>query len=86
MDFKKHCLCEFGEYVESRGDYVVANDMTPGTHEKIALGPSGNLQGTHKVFCLETGIVLKRRVNTVVPMPDRVIEKINQWGERTKRE
>ena len=70
MDFKKHCLCEFGEYVESRGDYVVKNYMTPRTHEAIALGPSGNLQVTQKVFCLKTWLVLKRRVNTLVPMPD----------------
>ena len=86
MDFKKHFLCEFGEYVESRGYYVVTNNMTPRTHGSISLEPSGNLQGTHKVSCLETGQVLKQRVDTVVPMPYRVIKKANQWGERTKGE
>ena len=70
MDFKKHCLCELGEYVKSRGDYVGRKGMKPRTHEAISLGPSGNLQVTHRVFCIETGIVLKRQVYTVVPMPD----------------
>ena len=86
MDFKKHCICEFGKYVESWGNYVVKNDMTPRTHEAIAQGTSGIPQGTNILFCLETGIVLKRRINTVVPMLYRVIKKTNQWGERKKRE
>ena len=86
MDFKKHCLREFGKYVKSRGDFVVTNNMTPRKYEAIALVTSGNLQETHKVFCLETGLVLNQRVNTVVPMPYLVINKMNQWGERTKRE
>ena len=50
MDFKKHCICEFGKYLESRGYYVLANYMTPRTHEEIALGTSDNLHGIHKVF------------------------------------
>ena len=69
MDFKKNYQCELGKYVKSRGDYVVTDNMTPRKHESIDLGPSGNLQGTHKVFCLKTGLVLKLRINTVVPMP-----------------
>ena len=58
--------------------------MTPRTHEEISLGPSGNLQGIHEVFWLEKGIVLKQRVNTVVPMHDQVTKKMNHWGDREK--
>ena len=85
MDFKKHCLCEFSKYVEFNGEYVVTSDMTPRIHEAIVLGPVGNLQATQKVFCLETGLVLKRRVNMILSMPNRVTKKMNQWGERTNR-
>ena len=60
--------------------------MTPRKYEAIALVTSGNLQETHKVFCLETGLVLNQRVNTVVPMPYQVVNKTNQWGDGTKRE
>ena len=77
MVFKKDFLCEFGKYVKSRGDYEVTNDVTPRTHEAISLGTSGNLQGTHKILCLETGLVLKQQVDTVLIMLDQVIKKIN---------
>ena len=63
---------------------MATNYMPPRTHEAIALGPFGNLQGTHKVFCLEIGLVLKQQVNAVVIIPDRVINKMNQWGEKKK--
>ena len=68
MDFKKNCLCEFGKYVEFRGDDMVTNNIKPRTHGEISLGPSGNVQEAHKVLCLETGLVIKRHVNTVVPV------------------
>ena len=80
MEFKNHCICEFGEYVKSRGDYVVTRNMTPRTHEAISLGTSGNLQVIHKVFCIKTGLVLNRHLNKVVPMPYLVIKKMNQCG------
>ena len=85
MDFKKHCICEFGKYVKPRDDYVVTNNMTPWTREAIYMGPSVNLQLAHKVLCLETGIMLNQRVNKVVPIPYWVIKKINKWDEITKR-
>ena len=59
--------------------------MTQSTHGAIALGPSVNLHGTHKSLFLETGLVLKRHVNTIVLMPYQAIKKMNQWDERTKR-
>ena len=65
---------------------MVTNDMTPRKHEAITLGPSNKLQGTQKLFFLETGLVLKRRVHTVVSMSYRVIKKMNQWVKITKKE
>ena len=78
MDFRKHCQCEFIIYLKSRGDYVVTKNMTQRTHKAITLGPSGNLQGTHKLICFKTGLLLKWRINTAVPMPYRVINKMTQ--------
>ena len=85
MDSKKDFLCEFGKYVESRGDYVMTKDMTPSRYESISLGPSYDLQGKIKVFCLITGLVLKLHINTVVPMSDQVIKKIIS-GVREQKE
>ena len=81
MDYKKHCKALFGSYVEAHDDHEITNDMTLRTHEAIALGPSGNIQGTQKVFCLKTGCILKRRKIIPFPMPERVIKKVNDWGK-----
>ena len=64
----------------------VTNTTTSRTREAIALGPTGNIQGTQKVFCLETGKVLKQRKIIPLPVPDRVIQKVEQWGKRSQRE
>ena len=56
--------------------------MVPRTHEAIALGPTGNLQGSVKFYCINTGQVLKRRSFTPMPMPDSVIQRVNKIGER----
>ncbi len=58
------------------------NMMTPQTHEAIALGPTGNLQGSVKFYCIHTGRVLKRRSFTPMPMPDHVIQHVNAIGKR----
>jgi hypothetical protein len=51
--------------------------MVERTHEGIALGLMGNLQGSVKFFCLNMGRVLKRRSFTALPMPTRVIEWVD---------
>jgi hypothetical protein len=50
------------------------------THEGIALGPMGNLQGSIKFFCLNIGRVLKRRLFMALPMPTRVIKQVDTIG------
>jgi hypothetical protein len=35
------------------------NTMAPRMHAAIALGPTGNMQGSVKFYCLTTGRVLK---------------------------
>ena len=49
------------------------------------MGPTGNLQGSVKFFCLTTGRILKRRSFTALPMPDRVIKRVTDIGLRTKQ-
>ena len=71
LDYKKHCRVLPGTYCEVHDEPVPTNTMTPQTHECIALGPTGNLQGSVKFYCLTTGRVLKRRSFTPMPMPDR---------------
>jgi hypothetical protein len=61
LNYKKHCRIIFGSYVEAHDEPDATNTMIPRTHECIALGPTGNFNGTHKFFCINTGLVLKRR-------------------------
>jgi hypothetical protein len=49
------------------------------------MGPTGNLQGTVKFFCLTTGCILKQRSFTPYPMLDRVIKRVNAIGLREKQ-
>ena len=46
VDYKKHCRVPFRSYCEVHDEPEPTNSQTPRTHPAIALGPSGNLQGT----------------------------------------
>jgi hypothetical protein len=59
--------------------------MTPRTHEAIAVGPTGNLQGSVKFYSLDTGRIIKWRSFTPLPMPDQVIECVNALGLRKRQ-
>jgi hypothetical protein len=56
--------------------------MFPG----IFLGPTGNLQGTHKVFNINTGAIKKPCTITPFPMPDWFIKVVKDWGRRNQWE
>jgi hypothetical protein len=79
MDYSKHCRVLPGTYCEVHDEPPPSNTMTPRTYKAIAMGPTGNLQGTVKFFCLTTGRILKRSF-TPYPMPDRVIKLVNAIG------
>ena len=51
---------QFGAYVEAHDYSTVTNNMIPRTHEWIYLIPNVNIQGTQKVFDLDTGRVINR--------------------------
>jgi hypothetical protein len=80
LNFKKHCKATFGSYVKAHNDPTITNTMRPRTFPGTFLGPTGNRQGTHKVFNINTGVVKKNRTITPLPMPDRVITVIKDWG------
>ena len=47
---------------------------------------SASDQGTVKAFDIKTGKVKKPREFTRLPMPDKVVKIVNQWGRRSQRE
>ncbi len=86
LNFDKHCKATFGSYVEAHKDPTITNTMRSRTFPGIFLGPTGNRQGTHKVFNINTGVVKKPRIITPLPMPDRVIAVVEHWGRRHQKE
>jgi hypothetical protein len=69
MDFKKHCRVKFGAYVEASSDEIITNTLRDRTEECIALGPTGNFQGSVACLHLDTGRVVSQRTITPLPMP-----------------
>jgi hypothetical protein len=86
LDFAKHCIAPFGSYIEAHDDPTITNTMHPRTFPGIFLSPTGNHQGTHKVFDINTGVVKKPCTVTLLPMPDRVVKVVNDWGCRHAKE
>jgi hypothetical protein len=82
LDYKKHCRILPDTYSEVHDEPTPTNTMAWRTHECIALGPTENLQGSVKFYCLTTGRVLKHCSFTPMPMPDWVIKRVDIIGER----
>ena len=59
-DAKKHCRVLLSSYCEVHDDPNPTNTTVRRSHKGIALVPTGNLQGSVKFYCLNTGRVLKR--------------------------
>ena len=77
MIFFKDAKAMFGSYVEASRDDKITNDMKSRTDPCLALGPSGNLQGSVKCFDLKTGRILIRRTVTSMPVPDSLVKVVN---------
>ena len=58
INFLRHCQFDVGAYVEASTDAIITNDNSDRTHACIYLGPSGNRQGLHNCFSLDTGRVV----------------------------
>eukprot|EP00804_Cyclotella_cryptica_P018337 CCRYP_015465-RA/>CCRYP_015465-RA protein AED:0.55 eAED:-0.03 QI:0/0/0/0.2/1/1/5/0/374 len=58
--------------------------MTLWTHETICMGPTGNMQGSYKFYCLSTKKKLTRRQWDELPMPKSIIRKVDQHAKRDK--
>ena len=84
MNFTKDCNVNYGAYIEASTDVIIKNDNSEQTHSCIALGPSGNRQGSINCFNLETGRVVVRRIFKQIPWTDRLLKTTNQWGGKGK--
>ncbi len=83
--YKRHCWVVPKTYCKVHDKPSPSNTMVARMHEGIVVGPTGNLQGSVKFFCLKTGGILKRRSFTPLPMTDRVIKRVNYIGKRENK-
>ncbi len=85
LEYKKHCRVLPETYCKVHDEPVPSSTMMAHTHKAIALGPTGNLQGSVKFFCLMMGWVLKRQSFMAIPMPSCIIKRIDMIGLRKKQ-
>ena len=80
LDFNLLIL-EFGAYVEVYEDnqYMTNSSDTRGT-PAITLNPTFNSTGSYNFFSLVTGATLVRGSWTALPMPNWVIDRVNDMG------
>ena len=85
IDYKRDCKAVAGAYVEASTDAEITNDNSERRKSCIYLGPAGNRQGSSKCFVIETGAVVVRRIFDILPYPDAILKKVENWGKRSKR-
>ena len=82
-DFKNHCKFVCGSYVKAHDDPKMTKKTNPRNHKCISFIPTGNLQGTQKVFWINKVIILKMRKMVPIIAPDQVIRKLNGWCKKS---
>lgn len=83
-DYKKDIRIGFGDYVQVDSLHSTRNDMTPRTLGAISIGPVGNLQGSVRFFLLESESTVVRDKWYSIPMPQSVIDRMNEIACRDK--
>ena len=82
IDFDKEYRVGFGEYVEARNPAATSNDaLEERTESCVSLWPVGNRAGSWTLFSLRTGNTVVRSQFRVLPTPQAVIDRMNQWHD-----
>ncbi len=81
LSFKKHLQLQIGTYCQVHEEDTPRNSQLPRTKGAICLGPSGNVQGGYKFMSLNSGKKITRRSWDEIPMPDTVIDRVNELGK-----
>ena len=87
LDWAKHFQAGLCHFVQAIYDCDATNSVSDmRTYDGIYLGPTGNRQGTVKLFDIGTGKVKKPRTIAILSVPDCVIILVNKWGKSFQRE
>jgi len=80
IDYNVMCKIPFGTYVQVHDDTSISNTMDSRMTGAINLGPTGNIQGTHKFVSLRAGEIIVCRRWTELPVPMEVIDKLDDMA------
>jgi hypothetical protein len=75
----------FGEYCQIHEDNMISSTMKERTIDAIALKMKGNSQGSAEFLSLNTWRIVTRNKWITLPMPNSVIDKINEKAVKEKR-
>jgi hypothetical protein len=78
LNYKTLCRIPFGAYAQVHDDQSITNTMESRTTGAISLGGTGNIQGTYKFLSLRSGEIVVRRTWTELPVPQDVIERVEE--------
>ena len=81
LDYKQHLRSMFGAYCQVHEEDKPRNGNLPRTKAAICVGPSDNNQGGYKFYTLRSGKKVTRRAWDELPMPDTVIDRVNELGK-----
>ena len=74
----------YGDYCQVSSDDT-DNSMTERTQAAIALMPVGNSTGAWWFFLIKTGKAVRRNHATALPMPDDIIDILNDMADKDER-
>ena len=80
-NYKSDCRLAFGAYVQAHQEPSPSNSQEARTVGAICLGLSGNIQGSFKFLNLATGRKITCQRWTLLPIPQEVINCMNQLGK-----
>ena len=80
--YSKHCRVPFGTYCQIHNDSD--KSMKARTTGGIALRPTGNTQGSHYFYAINTARRVTARNWTALPMPADVIQFLNRQAHRLR--
>jgi hypothetical protein len=84
LDLKKHLSLQIGQYCQVHEEDTPRNSQVACTKGAISLGPSGKLQGGFKFMTFNSGKRTVRRSWDVIPLPDIVINRVNELGDQPR--
>jgi hypothetical protein len=85
LDLNKHLRLQIGQYCQVHEEDTSRNSQVARTKGAISLGPSVNLQGVFKLMALNSGKKIVRCSLDVIPMPDVLINRVNELSKDQPR-